>query len=74
MPSRQQLTKTRSGGGKLLLRRRAPLTRRTVAQFCTGAHSPTLEGLGVRLLSRCHPRTDEMIDPFDTFYYIYLYM
>src|SRR5664279_852886 len=38
MPSRQQLTKTRSGGGKLLLRRRAPLRRRTVAWFCTGAH------------------------------------
>src|SRR5664280_3437236 len=33
MPSRQKFTKTRSGCGKLLLRRRAPLTRRTAASF-----------------------------------------
>ena len=32
-----QLTKPKSGG-LLLLRRRAPLTRRTVAYFCSGAH------------------------------------
>src|ERR1035441_9161475 len=38
MPSRQQFTKTKSGCGKLLLRRRAPPTRRTVALFCAGAH------------------------------------
>lgn len=31
MPSRQQLTKPRSGGGLHLLHRSAPLTRRTVA-------------------------------------------
>jgi hypothetical protein len=28
-----------SGGGLLLLRRDAPLTRRTVAYFCSGAHT-----------------------------------
>src|ERR1039458_626772 len=39
MPSRQQLTKIRSGGGKLLLRRKTPLTRRSVAYFHSGAHS-----------------------------------
>jgi hypothetical protein len=38
MPSRQQLTKTRSGGGKLLLRRKTPLKRRSVAYFHSGAH------------------------------------
>jgi hypothetical protein len=39
MPERQMLTEPRSGGGLLLLRRNAPLTRRTVAYFCSGAHS-----------------------------------
>jgi len=38
MPERQMLTEPRSGGGLLLLRRNAPLTRRTVAYFCSGAH------------------------------------
>ena len=38
MPSRQQPTKIRSGGGKLLLRRKSPLTRRSVAYFHSGAH------------------------------------
>ena len=33
------LTKLRSGGGLLLLRRRAPLKRRSVAYFCSGAHT-----------------------------------
>jgi len=32
------LTKPRSGGGLLLLRRKAPLKRRSVAYFCSGAH------------------------------------
>ena len=39
MPERQMLTEPRSGGGLLLLRRNAPLTRRTVAYFCSGAHN-----------------------------------
>jgi len=39
MPERQMLTEPRSGGGLLLLRRNAPLTRRTVAYFCSGAHT-----------------------------------
>ena len=34
-----QLMKPRSGGGLLLLRRKAPLSRRTVAYFCSGAHT-----------------------------------
>ena len=38
MPTRQLLTKPRSGGGLLLLRRKAPLARRSVAYFCSGAH------------------------------------
>jgi hypothetical protein len=36
--SANQLTKPKSGG-LLLLRRRAPLSRRTVAYFCSGAHN-----------------------------------
>ncbi len=36
-----QLKKPRSGGGLLLLRRKAPLTRRSVAYFCSGAHTIT---------------------------------
>jgi len=35
--------KTRSGGGKLLLRRKTPLTRCSVAYFHSGAHNT--EGL-----------------------------
>ncbi len=35
----QMLTESSSGGGLLLLRRNAPLSRRTVAYFCSGAHS-----------------------------------
>ena len=34
------LTKQSSGGGLLLLRRKAPLKRRSVAYFCSGAHIP----------------------------------
>src|SRR6266540_6591402 len=37
--------KTKSGG-LLLLRRSAPLTRRTVAYFCSGAHSHTAHPVG----------------------------
>jgi hypothetical protein len=33
MPTRQQLTKPESVGGLLLLRRKAPLSRRSVAHF-----------------------------------------
>jgi hypothetical protein len=32
-------TKPVSGGGLLLLRRKAPLKRRSVAYFCSGAHN-----------------------------------
>jgi hypothetical protein len=32
------LTEPSSGGGLLLLRRKAPLKRRSVAYFCSGAH------------------------------------
>jgi hypothetical protein len=39
MPAWQMLTKPSSGGGLLLLRRNTPLTRRTVAYFCSGAHT-----------------------------------
>ena len=35
---RQLAHETRSGGGLLLLRRKAPLTRRSVVYFCSGAH------------------------------------
>ena len=33
------LTEPSSGGGLLLLRRKAPLSRRSVAYFCSGAHT-----------------------------------
>src|ERR1035437_862593 len=39
MPSRQLLTKTRSGGGKLLLRRKTPHKRPSVAYFHSGTHT-----------------------------------
>ena len=38
MPATQRLTKPRSGGGLLLPRRKPPLTRRSVAYFCSGEH------------------------------------
>src|SRR5271163_202964 len=49
MPSRQPLMQSESGGGLLLLRRSAPLTRRTVAYFCSGAHTcPTRNCISMR--------------------------
>jgi hypothetical protein len=39
MPARQTLTEPKSGGGLLLRRRKAPLSRRSVAYFCSGAHT-----------------------------------
>ena len=38
LPQRQMSAKPRSGGCLLLLRRRTPLTRRSVVYFCSGAH------------------------------------
>jgi hypothetical protein len=45
-------TKPRSGGGLLLLRRKAPLSRRSVAYFCSGAHNRAglIDSLSVKLL------------------------
>ncbi len=37
------LTEPSSGGGLLLLRRKAPLSRRSVAYFCSGAHRSDFE-------------------------------
>ncbi len=39
LPQWQVFAKPRSGGGLHLLRRRTPLTRRSVVYFCSGAHS-----------------------------------
>jgi hypothetical protein len=38
------LTEPSSGDGLLLLRRKAPLSRRPVAYFCSGAHTPECPG------------------------------
>jgi hypothetical protein len=40
------LTEPSSRGGLLLLRRKAPLKRRSLAYFCSGAHTILLENRG----------------------------
>jgi hypothetical protein len=57
MPERQMLTEPRSGGGLLLLRRRAPLSRRTMAYFCSGAHT------GRNLPEFPDPRHNKAMEP-----------
>jgi hypothetical protein len=39
----QPITEPESGGGLLLLRRRTPLPRRSVAYFCSGAHTSDIQ-------------------------------
>ncbi len=51
MPATQRLTKPRSGGGLLLPRRKPPLTRRSVAYFCSGEHTHLHRVLGGETLT-----------------------
>jgi hypothetical protein len=60
-PTRAKLTKPRSGDVLLLLRRKTPLTRRSVAYFCSGAHT-SLEVYGADgFASEFKYRVDEIL-------------